>query len=437
MTIKNCAILLLFCINVVAYADTSHVTFESAEHIFMGDHVLLTGLHQTDVNHPIDLPLQNGLQLTYGDILAMPDYYGIPNQSISSETTFHAQKDFFKKVFFDFSHSDPAYFTAFWPIIQNERSVIEKALKAHADVATAYAKIVDQENIDLALATHLQYLNLSLTGFDHFNQDAITAYRAGHAVAIHAAKHGFRIQAGFDASTNQFCEMQSNYQQCLHSEAKKQLILAYEENAFACHFLSDRFAAGHLRNPYRALYQTRPIPILGALSGNLMHNEDNRLGVIVTNHSGRYWKAYGDNYYFSPQNKTSRHILQKVLQLSADEITRAFQTGVNTDSHSSHVIALIPVPIPAGETVQVDGVAMQQTAPLYQVMLGSVWQRVDVNNPQDDEWTPIWSTIVTLLTYHAPTESVIPMQWQLILKVHHMEGVLNQLGVGQGLLIKK
>lgn len=416
---------------VLAESSKPHdITFESAEHIFMGDQVILYGLGQKTSDQPIKLTLPNGLQLSYGEILAMPDYYGDPDHAISSEITAKNCKERFNAIFSSFANDNVQYFNAFWPIIQNERALVMQAVKAHEDVSQVYAKINDQEDIDLTVATNFKYLDLSLTGFDHFNQDAITAYQAGHAVAIDMALLGFQIKSGNNVEVNAYCQKNSNYLMCLQEQAKNKLILAYAQNAFASHFLSDRFAAGHMRTPYRALYETRPIAIMGALSGHLMHGEDNRLGVIVTNSGGQYWIAYGDEYYFSTQNATSRKILKTTLQASADEINDAFQSGVNPDPHSEKIIALIPVPIQPGQTVNIMGVGnVQQTAPLYQMVLGTVWQRIDVNNKNDDQWTPIWSTLLTLLTYHSPDQVNVPVEWQMILTRRHMNDVLWKLGI--------
>ena len=71
----------------------------------------------------------------------------------------------------------------------------------------------------------LTYLGLSLINWDHFGNDARTAYSTGHSAAIDYAR-----QAG------------SSWD------------VAYAMNAFADHYLQDLFSAGHLRNPRRDLH---------------------------------------------------------------------------------------------------------------------------------------------------------------------------------------
>ena len=67
-------------------ASPNNLGYESAEHAFMGDEVILRG------STPHELTLDNGLKMTYGDIVAMPDYYGDPDHQVSSESTYFAQK---------------------------------------------------------------------------------------------------------------------------------------------------------------------------------------------------------------------------------------------------------------------------------------------------------------------------------------------------------
>lgn len=405
---------------VSSIASAHNLRYQSAEHIFAGDEVTLSGLTDTK------LTLDNGLQLSYGEIVSMPDFYGDPNHQISSEPTFEQRKQRFEKVFSDFSHYDPHYFNKFWPIVQNERKLIVTGLKKNNDITKIYHQIENEENKGLALATNYRYLTLAITCFDHFNDDAIYAYQAGHAVAIQSALSGYKIKSEQDPITRNFCATQSNYTQCIKDAATHALMLAYEQNAYANHFLSDRFAAGHMRTPYRALFTTRPIPVIGGLSGEIMHNEDNRIGVIVTNSTGQYWVAYGDDYYFSHSNKTEREQLRNTLQTSADEIFTAFQTGVDPDPLSQKIIGLIPKPISPGENVIIDSIKKIQTMPLYRVINNSVWQRMDVNNVYDDQWTAWWSTLLTFLTYHSP-ENKVSMKWQLILKKTHEKSFLEKL----------
>lgn len=69
------------------------------------------------------------------------------------------------------------------------------------------------------------YLSLALVNFDHFGNDARTAYATGHSAAIEYAVR--------------------------EPKTVTSLVGAYYLNAFADHFLQDLFSAGHVRTPRR------------------------------------------------------------------------------------------------------------------------------------------------------------------------------------------
>ena len=106
---------------------------------------------------------------------------------------------------------------------------MKKALKKCEDPWEAYNKEIPGVTLKLLAATECRpwdvpgYLGISLINWDHFGDDARTAYNTGHAAAIQVAKKG-------------------------------NLKLAYAMNAFADHYLEDSFAAGHIRTPRRQLH---------------------------------------------------------------------------------------------------------------------------------------------------------------------------------------
>ena len=135
-----------------------------------------------------------------------------------------------------------------------------------------------------------RYLNLAAENWDHFTGFAIIAYRAGHEIAMDKAA---QIKgAGVSAE-----------------EAEARLEEAYAINAFADHFLTDLFSAGHMRAPRRELYQQVMTPVpgfsgsLGSLLCRSMHDEDSRNGLKVWNKAGESWTAYGDKRLFDDISK--------------------------------------------------------------------------------------------------------------------------------------
>lgn len=379
------------------FANTPiNLGYESDEHMTMGDQVVLKGLPSKNAFF-----LDNGIQLSYGEIIAMPDYYGDADHQITNENTFEKQKNRFLRAFNSFSQYDVAYFKAFWPIVEDEHNQVTAAIAAHQSVHELYKRIMDQEMLKLEVATNFKFFALAAKSFDHFGDDAWLAYQAGHSVAIDTAIAGYQIASGRDSNANAACEKIADQHTCLLEEARKMLSRAYEQNAYANHFLTDRLASSHMRTPFRALVTTQQSAELGGISGHYMHNEDAQYGVIVTNNSGNYWVAYGDDYYFEPQNAAHRAVIATILQQSADEIYDAFIKGYDPDAYSEQLEKLLPKPIPAGVTVSIPEIgSVTQSSPLFMMSGDLVLARQDVNNRYDNHWTPSWSPIQLMLTYH-------------------------------------
>jgi hypothetical protein len=74
-----------------------------------------------------------------------------------------------------------------------------------------------------------RYLKLAANNSDHFAEWSLAAYIAGHTAAVQQAALA------------------------KNSGDEKQLELAYAMNAFADHYLTDLFSAGHLRVPRKQL----------------------------------------------------------------------------------------------------------------------------------------------------------------------------------------
>ena len=57
-----------------------------------------------------------------------------------------------------------------------------------------------------------------------------------------------------------------------------------------------------------------------------MHDEDNALGLTVSNPAGETWKAYGDKKLFEPDNARNCERLRWALQASANEIFKVYKS---------------------------------------------------------------------------------------------------------------
>ena len=152
-----------------------------------------------------------------------------------------------------------------------------------------------------------RYLNLAQSNFDHFGVDALTAYQAGHTWAQAQAASATKETNGF--------------------RRDRLLRQAYAINAFADHFLTDLFAAGHMRTPRRALDDsatTMPKVLPGLLS-KVMHDEDNKFGIWVENSMGDVWVAYGDGRYRDPPNAANRRIMRLAILASMNDVWNAYK----------------------------------------------------------------------------------------------------------------
>ena len=158
--------------------------------------------------------------------------------------------------------------------------------------------------------------DLLVDNSDHFSENAKDAYCIGHTLAINLA-----IEAGKEKN-------------------REKLKLAYAYDAFACHFLTDLFAAGHIRNQRGGLetflikvLEFKPEqakPLAGLLTG-AQHEKDGHAGLNVQNGNGEHWRAYGDGNFFSPKNKENKERVIAATQASADEVYYAYSLGKAPD----------------------------------------------------------------------------------------------------------
>lgn len=179
-------------------------------------------------DHKFRLP--NGLTLTYGQINALGgDFYGT-NDPISDGKDDRDRSARFVAAYgtlANVSSRQPKEANKILAVLQAEVDAVNKALENHENPSKAYATLPNVsatlEAITFGRSGFPGYLGLARINWDHFGEDARSAYNAGHATAIRKAISG-------------------------------ELDWAYAMNAFADHFLEDSFSAGHLRTPRRLLH---------------------------------------------------------------------------------------------------------------------------------------------------------------------------------------
>ncbi|KAJ9299455.1 hypothetical protein DTO271G3_3077 [Paecilomyces variotii] len=223
------------------------------------------------------------------------------------------------------------------------------------------------------------YAWLAFTNVDHFGEDAVKAYCIGHASALRLA-----AEASSEEDMTRKCQ---------------KLKEAYVHEAFAAHYLTDLFSAGHLRPARRYLHTQDHKEMAGAglpqaagkdevpiwdYQGRYMHDDDCATGLLVRNKNGDQWIAYGDKQFFEPKNAVNRARAAHCLQQSVDEVyNQGFLQGWN------------PIPTDASEEEDSwkeysSSFVAKKLMPLPMTALKSSnwteeWDNCDVHNP-----APLW-----------------------------------------------
>ncbi|QVW24181.1 phospholipase [Pseudomonas hormoni] len=367
--------------------------FEGGEHTAIGDNTLLRFVKDAPaiVASQVELHLPNGLALTYGQVVALGgDFYGIPDKPISEGATAADRIQRFTEAFNSLAvlPASNAEVKLILGVMQKEIAAVKQAIKDGKQPHEAYDalgdtlseewnKITGGGSIVSALYPLGRYLKLAANNADHFAEWALLAYIAGHTAALQQAV--IAHNTGDD----------------------KSLELAYAMNAFADHYLTDLFSAGHLRVPRKQLAAVVTPSDLGSLITRFMHDEDSKFGLNVRNGDGAQWHAYGDKRYFDAIDSANRLQVNQAVQVSADEIFAAYLSGIAPSPGSFAGLKKLPdlqaVLNPAGNF-----------SPLFKVEGTKVLRRKDVNNLNDtatvDDWWG-WSTYLLLKDYN-PTGNV-------------------------------
>ena len=309
--------------------------FDTAEHM-----ITIAGCNLTLPNGntssalTMELPVGPNLKLTYGQVIALGgDFYGDPNQPVCTAGNQQAQINQFQKNFNSLQSSATEVQKILSTANKYEFVPIAARVRNHQNPSGVYASIpwtkgwvMNDEDEDFDentggggphTTTFGRYSKLALSNLDHFGVDAIACYTAGHILAQQQAQKAHNS-----------------------NDPQGGLLLAYAINAFADHFLTDLFSAGHMRTPRRQMYfykSTIGPGINATLSGacaKAMHDEDSKFGLWVDNAMEDRWVAYGDARYRDICNAANRAIMKKALQQSMNDVWNAFNTGTITGQNS-------------------------------------------------------------------------------------------------------
>ncbi|MGB8843345.1 MAG: hypothetical protein WCC64_19995 [Aliidongia sp.] len=358
--------------------------FESGEHAAIGDSITLR-FSTNDPGTPasdVALNLLNRLALTYGQIVALGgDFYGDPGRPIADGSS---PEDRIARFTNDFNtlamlpaSKDEA--TQILAVMQTEIDAVNAAIAEGRDPHVAYEALGDSLSDRWAMIIGKRYLALAVSNWDHFGEWAVLAYKAGHAAALRQA---IAAHAG---------------------GGRGALELAYAMNAFADHFLSDLFSAGHMRTPRKQLADHISALGLGSYVSSflsrVMHDEDSKFGLNVTNGHHEIWRAYGDKRFFDTIDLTNRNHVKQAVQASADEIFDAFIRGGAPAPEDyvalNRIVNLSQVSDPSNRA---------NYSPLFVAADNTVLRRTNVNDLNDRTWTKDWWGVTTMceLVGHKP-----------------------------------
>lgn len=301
--------------------------------------------------------LVGGKKLTFGEIVALAgDYYAHFDAQAAQE--------------FAWAWPDPVELTGLLDteyrrptLVDDEPQTVTDILQAVDATKQGGQAELDKKStmVDLALSTSYplrRYLALASQNHCHFASQPWNGQiddRENAALRLYIAYHNRAMRQAETSGANKDVDG---------------FFHALSVDAFGCHFLSDLFATGHIRTPRRILGEKYGVA-KGALGmSHEMHCEDNKLGMWLTTRSNTsprmVWRGYGDDQLLKPQAANHLWIVQRAVARSAAEVFAAY-CGERIPAESS-AMALIPVPLPAGQTPQPgdvlpDGSPAPQTDP--------------------------------------------------------------------------
>ena len=366
----------MFSLNVNAAAS-----FMGGEHIYIGNKLALKIDNDLPAQANLSFVLQNGAKLTYGEAIAMGDAYGIEKAPISQGATPIEREQRFVAAFntMDLDVNAAAEIPKIISILNQEFTTVQDALTKGIPAHKAYRDASNETDRQLNCLTgggcdpatwwmkFGRTMRLGSTNFDHFGDAAWLAYEAGHHMAMRMALHA----------------KQSSDINYLHR--------AYAMNAFASHFLMDRYATGHMRTPRGAFVEHVTPASIGNVLMRYMHDEENA-GLNVHNAAGQQWRATGDGYAFEKDAATQEKFVIDALQHSADEIYAVYQSGQIVENQEQQ-LAMLPN---ADET---NGVCKNDVAQMFiwDALSGQLLRRDNLRDKHACKWTSSWWGWSTLL----------------------------------------
>jgi hypothetical protein len=178
---------------------------------------------------------------TYGTIIAIGgDFYGSKTESgaICSSPDLNESGEFFELYWRTLMNSPQDKINRL--IAEMDKEIAALAANPNTDPALVYASL----GSDRWGQFGSEFVLMVLSNFDHFGGCGQFAYKTGHSRAMKLAR-----EAGAPVINPNFATLTPSQRAPLLTDAKTKLLMAYIMNAFSDHFLTDNFAAGHIRTP--------------------------------------------------------------------------------------------------------------------------------------------------------------------------------------------
>lgn len=365
-----------------------NIQFESGEHDMIGDALKLhypdRVVKGADFAYNVSRKHGKTKPLSFGQLVAFGDYYGawqlqpdlVPPEDLAqisdhwianqtSATTFFDRVADLVRENYKCAVCHRGYLPDLSDRLIEEKASAQKYRTQGGDAAQWYDENIDEYEVAYDIETGNALLVIAWQNWDHFGQDAIYAYSAGHTLALQYAHRA-------------------------HKSGNVTLLTeAYFIEGFAQHFLSDLFSTGHHRDPRRILHggpfdqkqetcgsigllstsspsvstksnflphtttasastttdDTTPLPSIGArdlLSGKL-HNEDCANGLFVQNVLGEQWPAYGDNQLLSDKSILNLKQAIRAGQAGVDEIFATFLNDTVPSVANFTALQIVPL----------------------------------------------------------------------------------------------
>lgn len=303
------------------------------------------------------LTLDNGLRFTFGEIITLAgDYFAEPDLPITGGLydNFNISEQDYQNPVKILSDSQ---FDKLKPRFEKAFLTLSADWRAERISELVFKYINGELSLEDAISLGLQRYDLAVNNFDHFAPYSWYAYSTGHAIAL-----DFAAKAG----------MNNN---------QADLKYAYAIEAFAQHYLTDSFSAGHMRVPLKQIRRFVFFEKNGLLLTKFMHDEDSKFGVNLYNLSGDSWRSYGDDYYRDSRNKFNREMLASIQQLSITQVFQAYSNKkqVNINENLDEISKLMPI---VSTKDYNDGVT--QNSPLFSAdSSDNIYIRSDINSLKD------------------------------------------------------